>query len=277
MTALPEPLTLANDSGTATVYPQGAHLATWTPAQQDPVLFLSRQAQFIEGKAIRGGVPICWPWFGPGRTGERSPAHGYARTAPWQVVRADDDKAVFSLTESALPEEARANFPHPFACQYTVRVGSELELELATTNTGHQPLEIDEALHTYLAVGDVRSVSVEGLEAVTYLDKVSGEESVTQNGEVTFAGETDRVYRSGAPLVVVDPVLGRKLHITMSGTANTVVWNPWNEKAAAMGDFADDEWTRMVCIEGANALQDFVTIAPGQTHRITYRIAVETL
>ncbi|MDO5618596.1 D-hexose-6-phosphate mutarotase [Kocuria sp.] len=277
MTALQQPLALANDSGIATVYQQGAHVASWTPARQDPVLFLSRQAHFVEGKAIRGGVPICFPWFGPGRHGDRTPAHGYARTTPWYLDSSDDAVAVFSLSQDDFSQEARAAFPHAFACRYTVTVGAELKLELATTNTGDQPLEIEEALHTYLAVGDIRSVTVEGLDGVDYVDKVSGEDTVTQDGAVTFTGETDRVYRSGETLTVLDPLLGRKLHITMEGAANTVVWNPWTEKARAMGDFADEEWTQMLCVEGANALNDYVTVAPGDTHRISYKIAVESL
>lgn len=277
MTALQQPLALANDAGIATVYHQGAHVASWTPSRQDPVLFVSRQAQFVEGKAIRGGVPICFPWFGPGRSGDRTPAHGYARTTPWRLISSDDAVAVFAISEDDFSEEARAAFPYRFACEYTVTVGSTLTLELATTNTGDRPFELEEALHTYLAVGDLRSVSVDGLDGVDYVDKVTGEDSVRQDGPVTFHGETDRVYRSGEPLVVSDPVLGRKLHITMSGAANTVVWNPWTQKAKDMGDFADDEWTQMLCIEGANALDDFVTVAPGQTHRISYTIQVEPI
>lgn len=277
MTALQQPLALANDSGIATVYHQGAHVASWTPSRQDPVLFVSRQANFVEGKAIRGGVPICFPWFGPGRNGDRTPAHGYARTTPWRLVSCDDAVAVFALSQDDFSDEARQAFPYPFACEYTVTVGSTLTLESATTNTGSEPLEIEEALHTYLAVGDLRSVSVDGLDGVDYVDKVTGQESVRQEGPVTFTGETDRVYRSGEPLVVNDPLLGRKLHITMTGAANTVVWNPWTEKAKEMGDFADEEWTQMLCIEGANALDDFVTVAPGETHRITYSIQVETV
>lgn len=277
MTALQQPLALANDQGIATVYTQGAHVASWTPARQDPVLFVSRQARFLEGKAIRGGVPICFPWFGPGRDGQRSPAHGFARTTPWTPVSSDGTTAVFRLTDTDLGDQERASFRHSFSADFTVTVGTTLEMTLATTNTGDEPFEIDEALHTYLAVGDVRSVSIEGLDGVSYVDKVTGNKDVVQAGDVRFSGETDRVYRSGDPLVVVDPLLGRKLHITMEGAANTVVWNPWTEKAKEMGDFADEEWTQMLCVEGANALDDYVTVAPGETHAITYRIAVESI
>lgn len=276
MNALQQPLRLVNESGSASIYHQGAHVASWVPAGQEPVLFTSRQAHFVEGKAIRGGVPICFPWFGPGRDGNRSPAHGYARTTMWHALSHDNAHAVFALTHDDFPEAAHADFPQPFRCQYTVSVGAALELELATTNTGQQPLEIEQALHTYLAVGDIRSVTVDGLEGVEYVDKVTGENSVRQEGPVSFTGETDRVYRSPGPLVVHDPQLGRKIRISTTGAADTVVWNPWREKAQAMGDFADDEWVQMLCIEGANALDDFVTIAPGQTHRMTYRIEIES-
>ncbi|KAA9395341.1 D-hexose-6-phosphate mutarotase [Kocuria coralli] len=277
MTALQQPLTLANVQGTATVYEQGAHVASWTPAQQDPVLFLSRKAVFAEGKAIRGGVPICFPWFGPGRSGDRSPAHGYARTIPWRPVSATDEEAVFRLTEADLPEQARAEFPHEFSCEYTVTVGAALEMKLATTNTGGEPMEIEEALHAYLAVGDVRQAGVQGLDGVSYVDKVTGKTDMKQSGEIVISGETDRVYRSGGPVSVVDPLLGRTLRITTSGAADTVVWNPWEDNARAIGDFADDEWTAMICVEAANALDDYVTIAPGETHEIVYRLEVGSI
>jgi glucose-6-phosphate 1-epimerase len=130
------------------------------------------------------------------------------------------------------------------------------------------------ALHTYLAVGDVRQVAIAGLDGASYLDKVTGQPEV-QVGDVTIVAETDRVYDRGADVVVTDPVLGRRLRVASEGAANTVVWNPWVAKSAAMPDFGDDEWPGMLCIEAGNVLDHAVTLEPGGSETVRYRLAVE--
>lgn len=278
MSALNYPLALTTKDGTVTVYDQGAHVSAWIPTASDPVLFVSRRSAFEQGSPIRGGIPVCLPWFGPGRTGDRSPAHGFARVLPWVRVACDESSAVFELTEAALGPEDREAFPHAFTARLEVRMEDSLELRLTMANTGEEAFEIEEALHTYLAVGDVREATIRGLEDAEYLDKVLGAQRTPPAGEaLRITAETDRVYLSGGPVVVEDPVLERRLSITTEGAANTVVWNPWSEKAARMEDFGDDEWPAMLCIEGANALDDAVTIQPGASHELVYRVEVSPL
>lgn len=270
---------VATALATGEVYLQGAHVTSWQPAGAEPVIWLSPAAQFRSGSAIRGGVPICFPWFGAGRTG-LSPAHGFARTAPWRLAGATDDAGTVTLTFMLTQDDVAGapgadRWPFAFEARYAVSFGAELTLALTVRNTGSETFSFEEALHTYLAVADVRSATIEGLDGARYLDKTAtGEQGpVVQTGAVTFAGATDRVYLRGAPLTLVDPG-ARTITIESDRTADTVVWNPWAGGAAAMADLGDDDWTTMVCVEAANALDDAITLAPGDAHtaQVTYAV-----
>ena len=262
---------------TATVALQGAHVMTWQPVGQKPVIWLSKAAKFAPGKSIRGGVPLCWPWFGP-HAGEASwPGHGFARTIPWNLVDArklPDGRARLEFAPE-MNDAARAQWPHPSTVKCTITVGQELVVALSTRNTGTAPFQLGQALHTYFQIGDINQTSVAGLEGCAYLDKVAGGKPKQQKGAVTFSGETDRIYLGTAGCCgIVDPVLRRTILITSTGSRSTVVWNPGAEKAAKMGDFGPKGEDRMVCVETANAADDAITLAPGETHRMTaqYRV-----
>lgn len=256
------------------VYVQGAHVAGWAPGGADDVLWLSEKTFLEPGKPIRGGVPICFPWFGPGRSGDQQPAHGFARVATWRLVdaRVDDDVATLELELTGADVEKADDFPQDFLARYRVRMGRELELALAVT-AGEQPLDFEEALHSYLSVGDIRQVRVVGLDGAGYLDKLDGERKV-QHGDVEFTSETDRVYRCSGTTEVVDQAGGRRVLVTKQHSDDTVVWNPWVDKSRAMPDFGDDEWTGMCCVETANALGDAVSLAPGETHVMVAKLSV---
>jgi glucose-6-phosphate 1-epimerase len=266
---------------TGEVYLHGAQVASWTPVGQDPVVWMSRASKFAAREPIRGGVPICFPWFGAGREPGLAPAHGFARLADFTLVGAEDTDGVVTLTLRLLDRDV-AGLPgadrwrNPFELTYTVTFGGELTLALSVRNTGSEEYSYEEALHTYLAVKDVTAVTVEGLDGARYLDKAPAAtgELVTQEGPVTFNGETDRVYRSLGTAAVVDPALARTITVFKENSSNTVVWNPWTVKAAAMPDYDDAEWPTMVCVETANALDDAVTLAAGQSHTMTARYAV---
>lgn len=280
MTNLGQPRRFTSAAATGEAYDHGAHVTAWTPAGQQPVLWMSAASGLDDTAPIRGGVPVCWPWFGPGRTKDLSPAHGFARVSPWsfQGVTEGDDQvtATWTLTDGQATND---RFPQPYAATFTATFGAELELVLTVENTGDEDFSYEEALHTYLAVGDIREVTVTGLDGASYLDKApgAGPDPVVQQGDITFAGETDRVYASSAPVTVVDLVGGRTITVTTTGAANTVVWNPWIAKAAAMPDFGDDEWQGMICVEGANALDNAVVLPPGGTHTLVYRLTVAAL
>ena len=261
---------------TATIALQGAHVMTWQPLGQKPVIWMSTEAKFAPGKSIRGGVPICWPWFGPHSTEAGYPGHGFARTIPWTLfdARKLPDGRVRLEFKPEMNDAALAQWPHASTVRYNVTVGQELVVALVTRNTGTTPFQLGQALHTYFQIGDIRQASVAGLEGCAFIDKVDGGKRKKQKGAVTFGGETDRVYLGTAGCCgIVDPVMKRTILITSTGSRSTVVWNPWKEKAAKMGDFGKttgkpgDEC--MVCVETANAADDVITLAPGETHRMT--------
>lgn len=282
MSALPEPVHLLTAAGSGAVFAHGAHVVSWMPAgdgEVGEVLFLSRKAEFDTTTAIRGGIPVCFPWFGPGRTPGMSPAHGFARTATWHLASVDDGAeratATFRLTEADATSEW---FPGAFTAELRVSFGAELEVALTVANTGTAAFSYEDALHAYFAVGDVERVRIEGLEGARFIDKTLGPDAParSQAGDIAITGETDRVYRSTGQIRIVDPVLERMLVIDKEGSASTVVWNPWVEKARALPDLADDEWREFVCVEVANTLDDAVELAPGERHITGIRVRVES-
>jgi D-hexose-6-phosphate mutarotase len=257
--------------GKATVALQGAHVMTYQAKDHEPLIWLSPQAKFAAGKSIRGGVPICWPWFGPHATNAQFPGHGFARTVPWQLLdaRALPDGRVRLEFELIHNDATRAQWPCASTVRNIVTVGQELEVELATTNTDVNAFPLTQALHTYFAVGDIGRVSITGLAGCEFIDKVGGSSRKRQEGSVTFNGETDRIYLSTSGYCEIkDPVKQRSILITSSGSRSTVVWNPWLEKADKMGDFGPDGYRGMVCVETANAADDTIVLAPGETHRM---------
>jgi glucose-6-phosphate 1-epimerase len=266
-------LTVANRHGRAEIYLHGAHVTAWQPRGQAPVLWVSRRSAWDEAKPIRGGVPICFPWFGPHASDRSAPGHGFARLMDWTLVEARDD--AHGATDLALalarPAASDGPWPHAFAATFRVGVGATLALALEVRNTGEAPFTFEEALHTYFAVPDVRAIDVRGLEGVTFLDKVGGTVERTQGPEsIRFTGETDRVYlHTQSTCAIHDPGTGRRIAIHKSGSDATVVWNPWVDKARAMPDFGDDEWPEMVCVETANVNVHAVTLAPGASHTLT--------
>lgn len=267
---------------TASICLQGAHLVTWRPKDQaEPVVWVSAAARFAPGKSIRGGVPVCWPWFGPHEREPGFPAHGFARTVPWQVTRAEtlDDGAMRLAFVLLQNEQTRAQFPHACRLELSLSVGSVLRAELTTTNLDTVPVTIGEALHTYFQVGDIGAVEVSGLAGCTYVDKVEGGARKRQEGEIRFAGETDRVYLdTESTCVITDPLLKRRIVIDKTGSRSTIVWTPWQEKAEKMGDLGpNDGWRRMLCVESGNALDNVVRIAPGQVHTLGVVYRAEAL
>jgi glucose-6-phosphate 1-epimerase len=275
--ALPPPHVVDAPVCTGEIHDQGAHVTRWAPAGAEPVLYLSSTVRLERGVAIRGGVPVCWPWFGPGRSPGMTPAHGFVRTAAWELVGRDDADDAVTFTHRITSDTAGSpHWPHAYAVELRSRFGRTLEIQLTSTNTGDVPVDLEEALHAYLAVGDIGDVSVEGLDGTTFLDKVSDTQR-RQSGDLTFTGETDAVFRTSEPVTVVDRALGRRLVVTTDGARNVVVWNPWEEKAAAVPDIGPGEWRRFVCVEGANVFESAVGLEPGESRTMTYSIEVEEL
>jgi D-hexose-6-phosphate mutarotase len=280
-TSGPGSLTLAevrNRHAAATVSLYGAQVLAFQPHDRRPVLWRSERSLYQPGKAIRGGVPICWPWFGPHPSDPSKPAHGFARTAVWSVL------ATAALANGATQMRLRlrdsdatyALWPHSFDLRAVITVGPELRVELIVRNFGGEPYTYGGALHSYFAVGDVGAIAIQGLDGCEYIDQADGNQRKTQQGPVAIGGETDRVYLNTIDTCIIeDPALGRRINVAKVGSRTTVVWNPWAEKARRLADFGDEEYRTMVCVETANAHGDSVTISPGGEHRLAAIIGVE--
>jgi len=271
---------VSNQFGRCTIALQGAHVATWQPHGQAPVIWLSPLAKFIPTKSIRGGAPICWPWFGPHATDSKLSGHGYARTVPWAVLetQALPDGSTFLRFELIETEATQAQWPNASTVQLEVTVGQSLRLALVTKNTGSNAFVLGEALHTYFHISDVAQMTIRGLEGTDYLDKVGEPARRTQQDGIVIESEVDRVYvNTTADCLIEDKGLNRTIRIAKTGSHSTVVWNPWTEKANKMGDFGDQGYRGMVCVESANAFENLVTVAAGDTHQLTVEYSVESL
>ncbi len=269
---------ISNEHSTATIALQGAQVLTWSLHDAVPVIWLSPEAKYVADKSVRGGAPICWPWFGPHATEAGFPGHGYARTSEWKVLKTETladgaTRVLFHLVENS---GSRNYWPYTTPLAYEVTIGEHLEMELVTTNDGSSPVIITEALHTYFQVGDIEQVEIVGLEGCEFIDKVNGGSRLTQSGVVHISGEVDRVYlNTQSECIIDDALLKRRIHIKKLGSDSTVVWNPWVEKAAKMGDLGSNGYRHMLCVESANALENAVKIEPGKEHRLYISYGVE--
>jgi glucose-6-phosphate 1-epimerase len=260
------------------IYLLGAHLAAWKPANSQDVIWLSEKSWWQAGKSIRGGVPLCFPWFGPKKDDPQAPGHGFARIRQWQLDSiAQEDRAVTVNLFTKSDASTKAWWPADFELRYQVTFGAKLVLRLELTNTGESMLRAEEAFHTYFCVGDVRHARVNGLDGVRYIDRIDGAKEKKQEGAITIMGETDRLYLNATGTAEIeDPVLRRRIRVSKQGSAETVVWNPWITKSKAMPDFGDEEWPGMICLETCNVANP-VELAPGQRHTMTATIEVDAL
>jgi len=258
------------------MYLHGAHVTSWKPVGGEEVLFLSSQSRWAQGHAIRGGVPVCFPWFGGKADDPTAPAHGFVRTRAWQlesIAQVGGAVTVSMFTES--DEGTKRWWPAEFRLVHRATFGSELSLELVVTNTGGTSLRFEEALHAYHRVGNIEKTRVRGLDTVHYFDKTDSNRKKMQHGEIVIVSETDRVYLDTRdPIELEDPVLRRRTRVTKEYSRTTVVWNPWVQKAHSLSDFADDEWMQMICIESSNVSDFAVDLAPGQQHKMKALVRV---
>lgn len=280
ITLVDEPLPgirVETPAASGVIYLNGAHVAEWTPADQRPVLWLSQSSVFEPGKPIRGGVPLIWPWFGAGASNQLAPAHGFARLEQWHLEQANVSPSgtaniVLGLEGSEVDPSLSPDLPHDYRLEMHVSMGRTLLLQLVVI-AGDHPVTFEEGLHTYFAVGDITKVRVAGLDGAAYSDRMTNQ-STTQDGDVTFTAETDRVYESRGTVRIVDEAWQRTILIEKVGSAQTVVWNPWVAKAAAMPDFGDSEYPEMVCVEAVNTRDQTIVLQPHQRHLLGQTITV---
>lgn len=245
----------------------GAHVMSWQPVDEEEVLYLSPDTEFREGKAIRGGIPVCWPWFNAHPSEPDASSHGIARTRFWDLLEAsENDEGVtmkFSMTEGI------------WSAEVTVMMGVDLEVLLETRNMNEIPIVVSGALHSYFRISDIEQVRVVQLDGMDYLDCVGEPTMRRQQGDLSFRGEVDAVFDGSQSVLLVDDLSGRTLLIEKSGSPSTVVWNPWVDKAAALGDLPDEDYRKFCCIEAAIANDKAVIVMPGQSHQLRTRIIIE--
>lgn len=266
---------------------QGAQVLRYRQGDAPPIIWLSEEAAFQQGQSVRGGVPICWPWFGDlarnpeavraGYDGEQpAPFHGLVRNVPWQLreQRCEGDTVILEFT-CPQAQDGLPGWPQEVEPSLQIRLADSLQLTLASHNRGTRAVAISQALHSYFAISDIRQVSVEGLAGRPYIETLENWERRQQQGDLQFAGETDRIYLElPATLSLIDHGWNRRIQLTTRGSASAVLWNPWIDKAQRLSSFASDAWQRMLCIETANVMDDVVQLQPGAHHIIGVEIQV---
>ncbi|WP_339409135.1 D-hexose-6-phosphate mutarotase [Pseudomonas sp. EA_35y_Pfl2_R5] len=267
---------------------QGAQLLSYQEDNQPPLIWLSEQAAYQRGQSVRGGVPVCWPWFGNLQRNpqavqalhlqpDAAPAHGLVRSLDWQlqdIANRDDSihlEFVYNSITQPLPD-----WPHAAELRLSIRLDERLHIQLSSRNLGSTPLAISQALHSYFAVSDIHHVAVEDLHGCRYIETLEDWQQRQQDGLLQFSGETDRIYLdTPAQLSILDSTWQRRIQLHSSGSNSAVLWNPWVDKAQRLSQFAADAWPGMLCIEHANVLDDIRVLAAGEQHRLDLSLWAE--
>lgn len=266
-----------NQYGSASVSLHGAQLIDWQPENTQPVVWLSEKAIFEPQKAIRGGIPVCWPWFGAHGEDSSQPAHGFVRTQSWTLQKIVCLQNGATEIQLQYPGHIHSVWKHNYELSLRMVIGDTLQLALQTRNTGNESIIITEALHTYFQISDIHRVSVTGLSTLKYLDKLHNYQQFTQQGSINIEKEIDRIYLNHkGDCVIDDPLWRRKIHIGKLNSLSTVVWNPGSQKSKIMADMSSEGYKTMLCVETANTSTHAVTIKAGECHIMMAQYRVET-
>jgi len=261
------------------IYLHGAHVTSWKPVGNEEVLYLSSKSKWQDGAAIRGGVPVCFPWFSARADDPRSPAHGLVRTKSWQlegITHADHDVTV-ALSTSA-DDATRKTWFGDYHLLFCATFGEQLRLEIIATNRGTSSFRFEEALHSYFRVANIAGAKLRGLNGAGFIDKTDAKREKHQHGDVLISAETDRVYlKTFSTVEIEDPAARRRVLVAKEESRDTVLWNPWSEKAKKMSDVGADEWRQFVCVETCNVGDHAVNLAPAQAHTMSALISVSAL
>ena len=260
-------LTIKHPRCSGKVALHGAHVMSWCPESAEEVLYLSPDAVYREGKAVRGGIPLCWPWFNAHPSAPDLPSHGLVRNQFWELESTD-------ATVAGVVAKFRRDCAQ-WSAIATISMGSSLEVAIQSINLADDPLMVSGALHSYISVGDVREITIKGLEETDYLDTVGDHTIRHQNGVIRIEQEVDRYYDSAGSVRLEDPVKKRTILIEKNASPSTVIWNPWTEKAAALSDLPNDGYLKFACIEAAITNDRAVALSKGETHCFSTRISVE--
>ena len=256
---------IQNSQAEAKIALQGAHIFHYKANAKTPLLWLSELAYFKEGKAIRGGIPICFPWFGPHKSDATLPQHGFARTAMWSLIlveEIDEGKTHIQLQLLA-NEETKKLWNYNFDVRLDFMVSDELSVTLTVINTDSKPFEISTALHTYFNISDISNIMIDGLKESMYSNALDGKEYL-EKSDVTIDQEVDRVYFNASKKIILHDG-SKKIELKQEGSNSLVVWNPWIEKSKQMADMGEAAYKTMVCLETANVGQDSKVLDVGES------------
>jgi glucose-6-phosphate 1-epimerase len=264
---------VTNEYAEALVSIYGAQVLSFKPraathTESNDLLFLSEKAYFEEGKAIKGGIPICWPWFGQDPEKRGRAAHGFARNVFWEVVKTSSNKLAGTQIVLALQDSdsSKKLWPNSFKLSLTINIGKTLKLSLTTSNTGSQAFSMTQALHTYFSVSDINKVHIIGLDKTQYIDTTEeGWPLLQQHGDVTFDKEVDRIYTQAPELTLVDEGRSQHIRLLSKGSKTTVIWNPWTDISTSSSDLTDEAYQQFACIETANAVDDVIEVLPNES------------
>lgn len=271
-------MTVSNKYADVDICLYGAHVTSFRPHKAMEVLWMSPESNFEVGKAIRGGIPVCFPWFGPHKTDPELPQHGFARLMYWDVLETATLPSGETMIELQLcsSEQTKTYWPHDFCAQLTVIVGSTLSVTLKVTNTSAVAFDYTCALHSYFNLSLIENISIEGLEGTPYQDQLEPGEYVQEEpGLQIQKALTRHYYNTEAPCIIEDSIYGRRIRVAKAGSKVTTVWNPGEEACATMADMPDDGYETFVCVEAVNAFNDVISLSAGESHETTARISLE--
>ncbi|EXJ13454.1 D-hexose-6-phosphate mutarotase [Imhoffiella purpurea] len=271
---------IANPLATARLATHGGQVLAYRPrSAREDLLFVGERAHFAPDREIKGGVPLCWPWFGRDPAEPERVIHGFARVLEWTPVQCEACADGSTRVRMRVTDDARtrAIWPHAFVLEVEIRIGATLSVALTTRNPGDSALRITQGLHAYFRIGGLARLTVEGLDGCRYLDYAAGapEPEAVQEGDLIFRGEVNRIYeRVPSSLSIQDPGLGRRIRIDGRNSGTCVVWNPWIASARAMEDLDDGDYLRFICVETVNAASEVIEIPPGDAFTLAadYRI-----
>ncbi len=268
-----------NRKAKAKISVYAAQVLSFQPeGEPDDLIFVSENAYYQTGKATKGGIPLCWPWFGPDPEGKGRASHGFVRNRMWNLLSVENmptGETKVRLGVSA-NEETQAIWPYSFELVMEIVVGAQLTVTLTTQNTGDESFSITQAFHTYFSTGDISQVSVLGLEETPYLDKPDGGKEKMQTGAIAVTEEVDRVYMGvKSELVIEDGARNRRIRIASTGSKTAIVWNPWIEISKKMADLEAQDYQRFICVETANAVDDVAEVAAGSDFSLQAVYSIE--
>lgn len=271
-------LTVSNQYADARVCLYGAQITSFRPKNQPDILWMSSESNFEVGKAIRGGIPVCFPWFGHHKTDDMNPQHGFGRLMLWDLT----ETAVMSNEETLIrlhlcsSDATKSYWPHEFIAEIIILIGKTLKATLKVKNTSSIHFEYTCALHTYYNISDIKEISIDGLGGSNYYKHNEPGDFLQATSKLEIHQLEDRhYYNTQAACIIEDPIFQRKIHVAKSGSKVTTVWNPWIEGCSKMGDMPDDAYKTFVCVEAVNSFDDTIVLKPGISHETSVIIGIE--